>query len=78
VENDWKYLELEENFKEEWSIYTGVLSSNFILLDEEKIDTLIWERNEKTGNYTTKRGYHLIASREFEGKNKWWWPFLWV
>jgi hypothetical protein len=52
------------------------LSSNFIQLDEEKIDTLIWERNEKLGKFTTNLGYRLKALRELEGKNKWCWSFI--
>jgi hypothetical protein len=32
--------------------------------------------NEKTGIYSTKKGYQVIVEDEFWGERKWWWHFI--
>jgi hypothetical protein len=62
----WKstaMLELEENKKEEWMLYICALCPQFHTLDEDKVDSLIWARNEKSCIYITKLGYKMIAER---------------
>jgi len=71
-------LELEGDKVVDWEEYIKILYSNFIWLQQEAEDTLIWSRNEKTGQFTTKLGYHGQVEVQFEGNKMWWWKFVWA
>lgn len=47
------FLELEGN-KVEWENFTELLYSNMISLNEDEDDSLVWEKNEKSGIYSAK------------------------
>jgi hypothetical protein len=52
----------------EWNNYIKNLKSCYIELKEEEANSLVWARNEKTGNYTVKLGYLSQAKDTFEGE----------
>jgi hypothetical protein len=45
--------------------FIGLLTANFIRLDEEVEDSICLAWNEKSGGYTTKLGYQLLEEEEF-------------
>ena len=47
----------------EWNIYLNLLISNYVHLSS-KLDKLIWTKNTKTGQYTTKHGYEVVIIKE--------------
>ena len=56
----WKSSEdlgLEEGLREEWEEYISLLKSNFILLEEERKDKLVWTKNPVNGDFMAKLGY---------------------
>ena len=50
---------------------------NFISLDEEDQDKLIWTRNSTNWDYTTKKGYEMEILDQTKGHKAWWWGVLW-
>ena len=54
-----------------------MLESNFVSLDEDTQDTLIWTRNEIDGHYTAKKGYEVAIMKQYEGEKPWSWHDLW-
>ena len=60
-----------------WKTYTDLLESNFVSLDEDTQDTLVWTRNEIDGHYKAKMGYEVAIMEQFEGEKPWWWHDLW-
>ena len=61
----------------EWSLFIGVLVTNFIPLVEEDPDTLCWSKNPKSRDFTTKMGYKYQVESHFERDKKWWWTLIW-
>jgi hypothetical protein len=53
-------LELIGNMIEEWNNYTSMLHDCFIVLKEEE-DTLVWEKNEKSGKLHSQVGIPLLS-----------------
>ena len=41
--------------------YVSLLKSNFILLEEGRIDKLVWTKNAVNGEFTAKLGYKTWA-----------------
>ena len=56
-----------------WKTYIDLLESNFVSLDEDSQDTLIWTRNEIYGHCTAKKGYEVAIMEQYEGEKPWWW-----
>ena len=42
-----------------WNNFVHMLEINFVNLDEEEHDRLIWTRNSTNGDYTTHKGYEM-------------------
>jgi hypothetical protein len=45
-----------------------LLRSNFILLNEEEEDSLLWSGDDKCGIFSAKKGYKVLAEEAFEGE----------
>ena len=56
---DANELQLEWVDVASWKTYIELLESNFVILDKDTQDTLIWTRNEIDGHYTAKNGYEV-------------------
>ena len=64
METLWKNSEqlgLEEGLREEWEEYVSLLKSNFIHLEEDREDKLVWTKNPINGDFTAKLGYKTWA-----------------
>ena len=61
---------------EEWNKYINLLVTNFIHLGTDP-DKLVWTKNPKTGQYTTKLGYQVSIEEQTGEEKKWWWKKLW-
>ena len=61
---------------EEWNKYINLLVTNFIHLGTDP-DKLVWTKNPKTGQYTTKLGYQVSIEDKTWEEKKWWWRKLW-
>ena len=70
-------LQLEGDDVECWNNYINPLDLNFISLDEDTQDKLIWTRNVIDGYCTTKKGYEMAILEQYEGEKSWWWQGLW-
>ena len=66
-------LELEEGLREEWEEYVSLLKYKFILLEEGRIDKLVWTKNPINGEFTAKLGYKNWAWEKHQGANETWW-----
>jgi len=76
----WKLaidLNLEDDIVEKWSDYVTSLKQGFIFLKEDEPDSIVWEKNKKSGIYTVKLGYLAIIEEHVEGALKWWWKSMW-
>ena len=69
---------MEGDDAERWSRYVNLLEINFVNLDEDEQDKLIWTRNVIDGDYTAKKGYEVAILEQFEGEKSWWWEGLWA
>ena len=70
-------LNLEGDLAKEWSTYVTSLKQGFIMLKEDEPDSIVWEKNKKSGIYTVKLGYLAIVEEHVEGALKWWWKSMW-
>ena len=57
----------------EWNHYVTRLVNNFIHLEEDESDKLIWTKNGKCGSFSAKLGYEVATKDENEGEHLWWW-----
>ena len=55
----------------------NLLEINFISLDEDDQDKLIWTRNSTNWDYTTKHGSEMVILEQTKGHKAWWWGVLW-
>ena len=72
----WKTAEelgLSGDERESWGSYVHLLETNFINLNEEDQDKLIWTRNSTNGEYTAKTGYEIAITEQTEVQKEWWW-----
>ena len=64
---------MEGYFVEIWNNYLNLLEINFVYLDEDDQDKLIWTKNGINGDYIAKKGYEVAIIEQCEGEKYWWW-----
>ena len=67
---------LEEGLRKEWEENVSLHKSNFILLEEGRIDKLVWTKNPINGE-SAKLGYKTWAWEKHQGVKETWWKQIW-
>ena len=70
-------LEMPHPIVYEWNSFISLLVSNFIHLNMDIDDKMVWSKNVKNGIYTTKLGYKAMMEEMHPSEPLFWTKSLW-